>query len=46
MMVMRSLVYFEDAEHQSDPIMLMPYNWNNVKQLILEESKKYLAESN
>jgi hypothetical protein len=46
MMVLRSLVYFHDAEHQSDPVMLIPYNWNDVKQLILEELKKYIAKSN
>ncbi len=44
MMVLRSLVYFQDAEDQSDPVMLIPYNWEEVKKLILNETKKYLAE--
>lgn len=44
MMVLRSLVYFQDAEEQSDPVMLIPYNWEEVKKLILNETKKYLAE--
>jgi predicted nucleotidyltransferase component of viral defense system len=45
MMVMRSLVYFHDADGQSDPVMLTPYNWVDVKNLILNETKKYLAGS-
>ena len=43
MMVLRSLVYFQDAEDQSDPVMLIPYNWEEVKKLILNETKKYIA---
>jgi hypothetical protein len=44
MMVLRSLVYFEDAEVQADPVMLVPYNWGNIKKLILDETKKYLKQ--
>lgn len=44
MMVLRSLVYFEDAEVQADPVMLVPYNWGNIKKLILDETKKYLRQ--
>lgn len=42
MMVLRSLVYFQDAELQPDPIMLVPYNWDSIKKLILDEVKKIL----
>ncbi|RPA66578.1 hypothetical protein EF405_20040 [Cyclobacteriaceae bacterium YHN15] len=42
MMVLRSLVYFEDAEAQSDPVMLIPYKWESIKRLILDETKKFL----
>lgn len=42
MMVLRSLVYFQDAEVQPDPVMLIPYNWDSIKKLILNETKKFL----
>lgn len=44
MMVLRSLVYFEDADAQADPVMLIPYNWANIKKLILDETKKFLKQ--
>ncbi|EKB48626.1 hypothetical protein B879_02784 [Cecembia lonarensis LW9] len=44
MMVLRSLVYFEDAEVQADPVMLVPYDWGNIKKLILDETKRYLKQ--
>lgn len=42
MMVLRSLVYFEDADVEPDPVMLIPYNWMHIKGRILDETKKYL----
>lgn len=42
MMVLRSLVYFEDAETQPDPVMLIPYNWGEIKNLIINETKRFL----
>jgi hypothetical protein len=45
MMVLRSLVYFQDAEEQSDPVMLIPYNWNEIKKIILDETNKYIKNS-
>ncbi|MFD2201867.1 nucleotidyl transferase AbiEii/AbiGii toxin family protein [Shivajiella indica] len=44
MMVIRSLVYFEDAEAQADPVMLIPYEWESIKKLILDETKKILKK--
>jgi predicted nucleotidyltransferase component of viral defense system len=44
MMVLRSLVYFDDADIQSDPVMLVPYDWKRVKKSILDESKLYLNQ--
>jgi len=44
MMVLKSLIYFDDAEIQSDPIMLLPYDWKKVKKLIVDESKLYLNQ--
>ena len=39
--VLRSLVYFEDADHQPDPIILNSMEWEAVKTLIKEEVKEY-----
>jgi len=41
MMVLRSLVYFDDADIQPDPVMLVPYDWRKVKKLILDEAKLF-----
>lgn len=41
MMVLRSLVYFDDADAQPDPVMLVPYDWRKVKKLILDEVKLF-----
>ena len=45
MMVLRSLVYFQDAEDQPNPIMLVSYDWNDIKKYILEETNKYIKQS-
>ena len=45
MMVLRSLVYFQDAEDQSNPVMLVSYDWNDIKKYILEETNKYIKQS-
>jgi predicted nucleotidyltransferase component of viral defense system len=44
MMVLRSLLYFEDADNQADPVMLIPYDWGKIKKLILDETKKFLMQ--
>jgi predicted nucleotidyltransferase component of viral defense system len=44
MMVLRSLVYFDDADVQSDPVMLVSYDWECVKKLILDEVKLFLNQ--
>ena len=44
MMVLRSLVYFDDADVQSDPVMLVSYDWESVKKLILDEVKLFLNQ--
>ena len=43
MLVLRSLMYFDDADIQLDPVMLQDYDWNGVKAFILEETKKYIG---
>jgi predicted nucleotidyltransferase component of viral defense system len=35
--LLKSLMYFEDAEHDPDPIMLIPTSWNEVKDSIKNE---------
>jgi len=44
MMVLRCLVYFQDAEAQSDPVMLIPYEWESIKKLILDETRRFLKK--
>ena len=39
--LLKSLVYFEDAENQPIPVMLKPMSWEEVKQFIIDEVKKY-----
>ena len=38
-MVLKSLLYFDDAEIEPDPIMLIPATWSQVKERILLEVK-------
>lgn len=38
--VLRSLTYFEDAEQNEDPEMLTEYNWQAIKEKIIEEVSK------
>jgi predicted nucleotidyltransferase component of viral defense system len=39
-MVLKSLLYFDDAEIEPDPIMLIPITWSQVKERILHEVKE------
>jgi len=41
-MVMKSLVYFEDAETDKMPDMLIPVNWKEVKKAIMAAHKDYI----
>lgn len=36
----KRLVYFENAEHESDPILIKPVAWDNVKKFFIEEARK------
>ena len=38
-MVLKSLTYFEDADENEDPEMLVDYNWEHVKWRIVSETK-------
>ncbi len=41
-MVLKSLVYFEDAETDADPLMLVPVTWKQVKKEVTEKHSAYL----
>lgn len=42
--VVRSLLYFDDAELEEDPIMLKDYSWEDVKNVIVEKTKEYIEQ--
>ncbi len=44
-MVIRSLLYFDDAELQSDPVSLTKLSWKDVKEMIEIEVKKYVRNN-
>jgi len=39
-MVLKSLLYFDDAEIEPDPIMLIPITWSQIKERIIHEVKE------
>ena len=41
--VLRSLTYFEDAEQNADPEMLAEYNWQTIKEKIIDEVSKIVS---
>ena len=43
-LVLRSLTYFEDAEQDLDPVMLVPCKWNEVKRVISAAVNEYVKE--
>jgi hypothetical protein len=42
--VLRSLAYFDDAEAEPDPIMLVPYDWSVVRGYCLRQADALLDE--
>jgi hypothetical protein len=36
----KRLVYFENAEHESDPMLIKPVAWDDVKKFFIEEARK------
>lgn len=44
MHIIKSLVYFEDAEKDELPQMIKPINWSSVKRFFVEEQKKVFEE--
>lgn len=43
-MVLKSLLYFEDAESEMDPVMLAPWNWSFVKSEISSAVDRYVKD--
>jgi len=44
-LVLRSLVYFDDAEEDLDPVMFEQYNWESIKIFISNAVKHYIESS-
>lgn len=42
--IVKSLIYFEDAENDNSPEMLIDWNWQKIKAYFIAEAKKYQAE--
>lgn len=40
-LAIRSLFYFEDAEHDPDPKCFFDYNWNKIKAVFKQEASKF-----
>ena len=41
-LVLKSLSYFDDADIDPDPVMLVEYSWSNIKGVILEATRNYV----
>ena len=41
-LVLKSLTYFEDADHEPDPVMLQTMRWEDIKRSIVENLEGYL----
>ena len=41
-LVLKSLTYFDDAELEEMPVMLIPVNWTDVKDFIIRKIQEYL----
>ncbi len=42
--ILKSLAYFEDAESEPDPVMLVPYDWDSVREYCLAQADTLLDE--
>jgi hypothetical protein len=42
--ILRSLAYFEDAEAEPNPVMLVPYDWAKVREYCIAEAGALLEE--
>jgi hypothetical protein len=44
LMVLRSLMYYVDAEMDESPVMLIPADWSAVKETIRKETEAFVME--
>jgi len=44
-LALKSLIYFDDAENEEMPVMLLPITWENVKNTILDNHNNYLKNN-
>lgn len=44
-LVLKSLIYFKDAEEDENPMMFKPVDWEKVKQTIVEVYKEFMENS-
>lgn len=42
--ILKSLTYFEDAELDADPKMILKASWNEMKNNIIKKANAFLAE--
>jgi hypothetical protein len=40
--VLKSIIYFDDADNDEEPVMIKPINWEKVKSKIISELNNYL----
>ncbi len=43
-LVIKSLSYFDDADEDEGPVMLKPYDWNQIKEFLKKYLKEYLKK--
>jgi len=43
--LLRSLVYFDDAEHDPEPLLLRPWSWLEIRQTIERHVYAYLRHT-
>ena len=44
-LALKSLIYFDDAENEEMPVMLLPITWENEKNTILDNHNNYLKNN-
>lgn len=42
--LLKSLQYFQDADEEPDPVMIIPVSWNEIKRQLIREVNKYIRQ--
>ena len=45
LMVLKSLTYFDDADIEPDPLMLVPIEWNSIKESIIHSVEEFFNQN-